>query len=92
MDAFDAETSIDISTADGVHQFAQGMAAYRALWAKDATAYSERVIAVPAPRLTELGEIYTPAFVSAAVLAALMDAVCNDVPAPQTDALALHTA
>lgn len=41
--------STDISTADGVHQFAQGMAAYRALWAKDATAYSERVIAVPAP-------------------------------------------
>jgi hypothetical protein len=34
---------------DGVHQFTQGMAAYHALWAKDATTYSGRVIAVPAP-------------------------------------------
>ncbi|KAJ7353149.1 hypothetical protein DFH08DRAFT_804734 [Mycena albidolilacea] len=124
---------------DGVHQFAQGTAAYRARWAKDATAYSGRVIAVPAPSglgktrmgleyletsaglysclrntydscspilgwppgagpITALLErlhayrYYHLAFVSAAVLAALMDAVCTTFQPSQTDALALHTA
>ncbi|KAJ7835925.1 hypothetical protein B0H14DRAFT_3706127 [Mycena olivaceomarginata] len=97
--------------SDGVHQFAQGMAAYRALWAKDATAYSGRSAGVyiclrntydsrspilgwppgDAPITALLEHLhayryYHPAFVSAAVLAALMDAVYTTFQPSQTDA------